>query len=63
MCIRDSHYTLSYSALVVPLVRAVQQNQVRIDALQADNVLLLEQLDLLERSVDKRGSQQIASKP
>jgi len=57
------HYTLSYSALVVPLVRAVQQNQVRIDALQADNVLLLEQLDLLERSVDKRGSQQIASKP
>ena len=57
------HYTLSYSALVAPLVRTVQQNQARIDALRADGALLLEQLELLERSANEREWKQPSSKP
>ncbi len=45
----QDHYTLSYAALVVPLVRTVQQQQERIAALRTSNRALIEQLEALER--------------
>ena len=44
------HYTLSYAALVVPLVRTVQQQQERLAVLRASNRALVEQLEALERA-------------
>ena len=39
------HYTVGYASLVVPLVRAVQQQQERIAALSASNMELLDRLE------------------
>lgn len=39
------HYTVGYASLVVPLVRAVQQQQERIAALRASNKELLQRLE------------------
>lgn len=48
------HYTVGYASLVVPLVRAVQQQQERIAALRASNQELLHRLEKAQaRALDQ----------
>lgn len=50
----QDHYTVGYATLVVPLVRAVQQQQERIAALRQANAALITRLERLEKSTTER---------
>jgi len=49
----QNNYGISYASFVVPLVKAVQEQQVLIEALQKQNALLLQRLNKVEAVLNK----------
>ena len=49
----SDNYSLSYASFVVPLVKAVQEQQQQIEALKAENAALNARLTEMERKLEK----------